>query len=137
MKYAEWLTGMTMALLLTGCATSHRAVPVSQPRELDGVRWSKTVDHSAPSALMPDYLVRPDSGERRVLGQFLRELQLARHLIDDAYARRDEHARVRVDYARLADEFDRIVAGLRRTLTVTETTPRDRMDITGDYQLYE
>lgn len=137
MKHAEWLIGATMALLLTGCEMLHRAVPVSQPQESDGIRRSGLIGHSTSSALLPDYLVRPDSGERQVLGQLLRELQLARHLIDDAYARRDEHARVRVDYARLVDEFDRIVVGLRRTLTVTETAPRDRMDITGDYQLYE
>ena len=137
MKHAEWLISATVALLVTGCEMLHYAVPVPHSRELGHVPRPRLIDHSAPSALVPDYLVRPDTGERQVLGQLLHELQLARHLIDDAYARRDEHARVRVDYARLADEFDRIMVGLRRTLTVAETTPRDRMDITGDYQLYE
>ena len=115
----------------------HYAVPVSHSREPSHVVRPRPIDHSASSELVPDYLVRPDTGERQVLGQLLHELQLVRHLIDDAYARRDERARVRVDYVRLADEFDRILIGLRRTLTVAETTPRDRMDITGDYQLYE
>ena len=137
MKHAEWLIGTTMALLATGCEMLHHTVPVSQSRELNSTPRLGTVDHSASLVLAPDYLVRPDTGERQVLGQLLHELQMVRHLIDDAYARRDERARVRVDYARLADEFDRIVIGLRRTLTVTETAPRDRMDITGDYQLYE
>lgn len=137
MKHAEWLIGSTVALLVTGCEMPHHTVPVSQFRESDGIPRSRLIDHSAFSMPTPDYLVRPDTGERQVLGQLLHELQLVRHLIDDAYARRDERARVRVDYARLADEFDRIVMGLRRTLTVTETTPRDRLDITGDYQLYE
>ena len=137
MKHAEWLIGSTVALLVTGCEMLHHAVPVSQLRESSSIPRSRLIDHSAFSRLTPDYLVRPDTGERQVLGQLLHELQLVRHLIDDAYARRDERARVRVDYARLADEFDRIITGLRRTLTVTETTPRDRLDITGDYQLYE
>ena len=140
MTYAEWLIGATAALLVPGCEMFHHAVPASQPWELDGVPRTIPSDHSASSAssvLIPDYLVRPDTGERQILGQLLHELQLARHLIDEAYTRRNERARVRVDYARLADEFDRIVVGLRRTLTVAETAPRDRMDITGDYQLYE
>lgn len=137
MKHAEWLIGTTVALLVTGCGMLHQAVPVSQFRESGGTPRSRPIDHSAFSIPTPDYLVRPDTGERQVLGQLLHELRLIRHLIDDAYARRDERARVRVDYARLADEFDRIVTGLRRTLTVTETAPRDRLDITGDYQLYE
>ncbi len=137
MKHAEWLMGPIAALLVTGCGVLHHAVPVSQSRESSGVPRSRLVDHSAFSLPAANYLVRPDTGERQVLGQLLHELQLVRHLIDDAYARRDERARVRVDYARLADEFDRIVTGLRRTLTVTETAPRDRLDITGDYQLYE
>ena len=137
MKHAEWLIGTTAALLVTGCEMLHHTVPVSQFRESSGTPSSRPIDHSAFSISTPDYLVRPDTGERQVLGQLLHELQLVRHLIDDAYARRDERARVRVDYARLADEFDRIVTGLRRTLTVTETAPRDRFDITGDYQLYE
>ena len=137
MKHAEWLIGTTVALLVTGCEMLHHAVPVSQFRESGGTPRSRPIDHSAFSIPTSDYLVRPDTGERQVLGQLLHELQLVRHLIDDAYARRDERARVRVDYARLADEFDRIITGLRRTLTVTETAPRDRLDITGDYQLYE
>ena len=137
MRHAEWLIGTTAALLVTGCGMLHHAVPVSQPRELGHVPQSELIDHSASSVPTPDYLVRPDVGERQVLGQLLHELQLARHLIDEAYARRDERARVRVDYVRLADEFDRVMIGLRRTLTVAETAPRDRMDITGDYQLHE
>lgn len=137
MRHAEWLIGTTVALLVTGCGVSHHAVPVSQLRESSSISRPRLVDHSAFSMPTPDYLVRPDTGERQVLGQLLHELQLVRHLIGDAYARRDERARVRVDYARLTDEFDRIVMGLRRTLTATETAPRDRLDITGDYQLYE
>ena len=137
MKHAEWLIGTTVALLVTGCEMLHHTVPVSQFRESSSTPSSRPIDHSAFSMPTSNYLVRPDTGERQVLGQLLHELQLVRHLIDDAYARRDERARVRVDYARLADEFDRIVTGLRRTLTVTETAPRDRFDITGDYQLYE
>ena len=123
MRHAEWLVGAIAALLVAGCGMMHHAVPVSQPRESSGIPRSKPADHSAFSIPAADYLVRPDTGERQVLGQLLHELQLMRHLIDDAYARRDEHARVRVDYARLADEFDRIVTGLRRTLAVTETAP--------------
>lgn len=137
MKHAEWLIGTMLALLVTGCGMLQYAVPVSPSREPSHIPRPRPVNHSASSAFVPDYLVRPDTGERQILGQLLHELQLTRHLIDEAYARRDEHARVRVDYVRLADEFDRIVTGLRRTLTVAETTPRDRMDITGDYQLYE
>ena len=137
MKHAEWLIGAIVVTLVTGCEMLHNAVPVSHSREFSHVPRPRPINHSASSVLTPDYLVRPDTGERQVLGQLLHELQLVRHLIDDAYARRDERARVRVDYVRLADEFDRIMVGLRRTLTVAETTPRDRMDITGDYQLYE
>ena len=137
MKHAEWLISSTAALLVTGCEMLHYAVPVSQSRELSHIPRPRLIDHSALPVRTPDYLIRPDMGERQVLGQLLHELQLARHLIDDAYARRDERARVRVDYVRLVDEFDRIMIGLRRTLTVAETTPRDRMEITGDYQLYE
>ena len=137
MRHAEWLIGATAALLVTGCEMLHYAVPVSQSREPSHTPRPALIDRSASSAPTPDYLIRPDIGERQVLGQLLHELQLARHLIDAAYARRDERARVRVDYVRLTDEFDRIMFGLKRTLTVAETTPRDRMDITGDYQLYE
>ena len=137
MKHAEWLIGALAALLMTGCSTLKYPVPVSQPRELGHDSRPRLIDHSAASASVPDFLARPDTGERQVLGQLLHELQLARHLIDDAYARRDQRARVRVDYARLTDEFDRIIVGLRRTLAVAETTPRDRLEITGDYQLYE
>ena len=137
MRHAEWLTSVTAALLLTGCGMLHHAVSVSQFRDPEDVPQEGPSSHSASPSLIPGYLVRPDTGERRVLGQLLHELQLARHLIEDAYERRDERARVRVDYARLADEFDRIVTGLRRTLAVAETAPRDHSDITGDYQLYE
>ncbi len=136
-RYAEWLAGALLALLAAGCGKSHDPVPVSQPRELDPAPRARLVDHSASSALVPDYLTRPDTGERRILGQLLHELRLARHLIDEAHARRDERARVRVDYARLADEFDRIMTGLRRTLAVSETAPRDSVDITGDYRSHE
>ena len=131
MKHVEWLAGVAAALL-TGCTMLHHAVPISQPREPDGALPSRPFGHSTPG-----YLVRPDTGERRILGQLLRELQLVRHLIDDAHARRDEHGRVRIDYARLSAEYDQIIVGLRRTLAAAETAPREPADITGDYQLYE
>lgn len=135
MKHVEWLAGAA-AVLLTGCTMLHHAVPISQPREPGGIA-PRSFGHSTSSALTPDYLVRPDTGERRILGQLLRELQLVRHLIDDAHARRDGHGRVRIDYARLSAEYDQIIVGLRRTLAAAETTPREPADITGDYQLYE
>ena len=137
MRHAGWLAAVIVALLLQGCQSAPQETSVLQPRRLESVSPVLAGDHSASHAARADYLVRPDTGERQILRQLVHELQLARHLIDDAYTRRDEHARVRIDYARLADEFDRIVSGLRRTLTVTETAPRARMDITGEYQSYE
>ena len=97
----------------------------------------RSFGHSTSAVLEPDYLARPDAGERRILGQLLRELQLVRYLIDEAHARRDGHGRVRIDYARLSAEYDQIIVGLRRTLAAAETAPREPADITGDYQLYE
>ena len=89
------------------------------------------------SVLAADYLVRPDTGERRILRQLLQELQLSRHLIDDAYAHRDEHARIRVDYARLSAELNQMIAGLQQTLAATETAPGEPNAIRGEYRVYD
>ena len=91
----------------------------------------------APPAFAPGYLVRPDSGERRILQQLLHELRLCRNLIDEAYAQRDERARVRVDYARLAADFNSVLAGIQQTLAATETAPRGPEAVRGEYRLYE
>lgn len=94
--------------------------------------------HAVPfSTLATNYLVRPDTGERRILRQLVHELQLNRHLIDEAYAHRDEHARVRVDYARLSAEFNQMISGLQQILAATETAPRDSDAIWGEYRTYE
>ena len=76
-------------------------------------------------------------GERRILQQLLHELRLCRSLIDDAYAHRDDRARVRVDYGRLAADFNSMMAGLQQTLAATETAPREPGQIRGEYRLYE
>ena len=88
-------------------------------------------------AFAPGYLVRPDSGERRILQQLLHELRLCRSLIDDAYANRDDRARVRVDYARLAADFNSVLSGIQQTLAATESSPRDPHQVRGEYRLYE
>ena len=98
---------------------------------------ARTAAPVASPAYAPGYLVRPDSGERRILQQLLHELRLCRSLIDDAYAQRDEQARVRVDYARLAADFNSVLAGIQQTLAATETAPREPGQVRGEYRLYE
>lgn len=98
---------------------------------------SRAATPVASPAFAPGYLVRPDSGERRVLQQLLHELRLCRNLIDEAYAQRDERARVRVDYARLAADFNSVLAGIQQTLAATETAPRGPDAVRGEYRLYE
>jgi len=124
-----------LGVVLSACGYSH---PVASVSRFDEARVPERITgHSSFSSMAANYLVRPDSGERQVLRQFLHELQLARHLIDEAYARRDDRGRVRVDYTRLSLEFDQILLGLRHTLNATETAPRDAQAIRGEYRLYE
>ncbi len=135
MKHVGWWIG---AMVLTaGCSAPVPTNPTAPYWGRDDIYRPQPHDSLGALQEDPQYLTRSDQGERRILGQLLHELRLARHLIDEAHARRDVHGRVRIDYVRLASEFDRILMGLRRTLAAVETAPRDPMEITGDYQLYE
>ena len=135
MRKMEWWVFSLFAILLVGCGHSHSVAPSVRPQAFE--LQDQILDPAVPSLLKANYLMRPDGGERRVLRQLMHEMQQARHLIDEAHARRDTQARVRVDYARLALEFDQILLGLRRTLSATETTPREAPGISGEYHLYE
>ena len=137
MKHAEWLWGVTVASLVSGCGLSVLGEPSVTTRPISADVRTDVPGHSASPLITPDYLVRPDTGERRILYQLLQELKRCRHLIDNAYTRRDREARLRIDYARLATEFNQIMIGLQRSLTAVDTAPRGHTDITGDYQLYE
>ena len=126
-----------MAAAAAGCHSLPQAPePLQASAPLD-LRGGAALRGPSAPRLGADYLVRPDTGERRILRQLLHELQLSRSLIDDAYAHRDEHARVRVDYVRLSAEFNQVIAGLQQTLAATETAPRGPDAIQGEYRLYE
>lgn len=125
-------------LLTTGCKGifGFPNSPLSESRPPTNAAARTAVPVASP-AYAPGYLTRPDSGERRILRQLLHELRLSRNLIDDAYAHRDEDARVRVDYARLAADFNSVLAGIQQTLAATETSPREPRQVRGEYRLYE
>ena len=125
-------------LLTTGCKGifGFPNSPLSESRPTTNAAARAAVPVASP-AYAPGYLTRPDSGERRILRQLLHELRLSRNLIDDAYAHRDEDARVRVDYARLAADFNSVLAGIQQTLAATETSPREPQSVRGEYRLYE
>ncbi len=135
MRQVGWVVAPLLAIVLAGCG--HSRAMVAETYQVPSDPRNRVMDSAFPSLLSANYLLRPDGGERRVLRQLMHEMQQARHLIDEAHARRDAQARVRVDYARLALEFDQILLGLRRTLSATETTPREASGISGEYRLYE
>ena len=138
MRHATRSAAVAAVLLAAGCKGifAFPSPSLSEARPPMRAESRPAAPVSSP-AFAPGYLVRPDSGERRILQQLLHELRLCRSLIDDAYAHRDDRARVRVDYGRLAADFNSMMAGLQQTLAATETAPREPGQIRGEYRLYE